>query len=146
MLQAAVLGAVSLRTAELSRSTPAAELEAPNHATADEVVMLAGLASVGQRQIGSARPEVADIEPKTETSEAVLKRIHVQSKSALQHARSRGAAGVCPALDNGFILAEVPETAADAYPGRNGRRGKQVHAHRGSNEYLFVIDGYDISA
>jgi hypothetical protein len=45
------------------------ELEVPDYAAADEVVVLACLARIGQRQIWRAGPEVADL---TANAEAMI--------------------------------------------------------------------------
>ena len=42
-------------------------LEVPDHAAANEVIMLPRLSRIGQREIRSARPEVADFTPNAET-------------------------------------------------------------------------------
>ncbi len=58
-------------------------LEMVDHAAAHEVVVLAGLACVGQGQTRSARIEVADLPTNAET----MPDLDVQSRSDLQHTR-----------------------------------------------------------
>lgn len=54
---------------------------------ADKIIMLAGLAGVGERQIRGTGPEVADFPAKAEATEALGKGTYIQPQSALNHAR-----------------------------------------------------------
>jgi hypothetical protein len=69
-------------------------LEVPDHATTHKIIMLATLASWSEREVRRPRPKVTGIQAETEAVEAVLKWIHIQTKSHLKHAGSRGTTGV----------------------------------------------------
>jgi len=56
-------------------------LEVPDYAAADEIVVLASLARVGQGQIGCARPEVADLAANAEAAQDP----NVEPEAALEH-------------------------------------------------------------
>jgi hypothetical protein len=55
------------------------ELEMPDYAAADEIVMLARLAGIGQRKVRRARKKIANFAAKTEVFETRYKGTHVQS-------------------------------------------------------------------
>ena len=59
----------------------------PDHAAADKIIMLAGLARIGQRKIRSAGIEIADLAAKAEAFEALLKGTHIQSQPGLKYTR-----------------------------------------------------------
>jgi hypothetical protein len=96
--------------------TDCAELEMPHQATADEVVVLAGLARISQREIGLAGIKVAHFTANTEVPHAMPEGSHIQSQATLNHASGRGAGGVSAIVEQVFILAEMAETASKAHP------------------------------
>ncbi len=57
-----------------------------DHAAAHEVVVLAGLARIGQGEIRRARTEVADLAANAET----VPDFNIQSHPILKHTRGRG--------------------------------------------------------
>src|SRR5208282_6474409 len=93
------------------------ELEMPDYAATYKVVVLAALAGIGQRQIRRTGPKIADFPTKAEAIEALDKGANIQSQSALNHTRIRGASGIGAVIIQILTLAEVAETTAEANPG-----------------------------
>src|SRR5712671_5947201 len=117
-------------------------LEVPNYASADEIVVLASLASIGQGEVRRTRPKVPDLSANTEA----MPDPDVQADSGLDNPCGGRAAWVRPAIDEGLIFTEVPEATTEAHPRRNRSRGKQIEARRGRNENLPVVRRDDVAA
>jgi hypothetical protein len=98
----------------------------PDHAGADEIVMLPRLARVGQREIGSRRPEVANLEAKAQAAETIGKRIYIQSRSPLKHARSRGTSRIRAVIIETLVFAEPAKAATNAPQGEIAVAGNKL--------------------
>ncbi len=119
----------------------------PDHTAADQIIVLASLAGIGQRQVGSAGPEISNLAAQTEASNATcFPQSYIQAEAALEDSRSGRTSGVRAVINEILILSQVGEPATEAYPRRNPSCRKDVEPGGRGEEDLLVTGGNDIAA